>query len=187
MATIGLRDVYYALMLTDTSTAATYDTPVKVAGAISANVNPNSSSATLFADDGPYESATTLGEIDVELNMADLDSSTQAALLGHTYLSGMLIKKSTDTPPYLALAFRSLKSNGYYRYTWLYKGKFMEGETSNQTKGDSVEFQTPTITGSFVRRDYDDAWMIEEDEDDENAVAATITAWFTAVVEPATT
>ena len=53
MATIGLRDVHYALLKTDdvTSGQATYDTPVHVVGAISANVNPNTSSATLFADD----------------------------------------------------------------------------------------------------------------------------------------
>ncbi len=184
MATIGLRDVHYAKMLTDNSSGATYDTPVKISGAISANVNPNASSSTLFADDGPYDSAATLGEISLELNVADVPAAVSADLLGHTYQGGMLTKRSTDTPPYVAVGYRSLKSNGYYRYTWLYKGKFTDGETDNATKGDSIEYQTPTITGAFVKRDYDDVWQTEADSDDSNISQSTITNWFSAVVAP---
>lgn len=187
MATIGLRDVHYAKMLTDDSSGATYDEPEKISGAISANVNPNASSSTLFADDGPYDSAATLGEISLELNMADIPPAVSAALLGHTYQGGMLTKRSTDTPPYVAIGYRSLKSNGYYRYTWLYKGKFTDGETANATKGDSIEYQTPTITGAFVKRDYDDVWQTEADSDDTNISQTTITNWFSAVVEPVIT
>lgn len=185
MATIGLRDVHYALLTADTLDSCTYQTPEKLVGAISANVNPNTSSATLFADDGPYDSSSTLGEIELELNMADIPSVHANKLLGHEYKNGVLVKKATDTPPYLALGYRSLKSNGAYRYTWLLKGKFADGEQNNQTKGDSIEYQTPTITGSFVKRDYDDAWQVEADSDDETINPTTITGWFTAVVDPA--
>lgn len=186
MATIGLRDVHYALLTKDDFTEATYEAPVKVAGAISANVNPNPSSATLFADDGPYDSAATLGEIELELNMADLPPAVQAVMLGHTYSGGLLIRRSTDTPPWLAIGYRSLKSNGHYRYTWLYKGKFSEAEQENQTKGDSIEWKTPTITGAFVRRDFDDAWQVEAESDDPEAAALT-TDWFRSVVGTNTT
>lgn len=184
MATIGLRDVHYALLKTDTTEGTTYETPVKVSGAISANVNPNTSSATLFADDGPYESSTTLGEIEIELNMADLPGEVQAALLGHTYKNGVLVKKASDQAPYVAIGYRSLKSNGAYRYTWLYKGKFTDGEQSNSTKGDSIEYSTPTITGAFVKRDFDDMWQAEADSDNADLGTDTITNWFSAVFEP---
>ncbi|MFI3171105.1 MAG: major tail protein [Eubacteriales bacterium] len=181
MATIGLRDLHYALLTADSSTAVTYGTPVKLSGAIAANVNPNASAATLFADDGPYENATTLGEIEVELNVADIDASHQNTLLGHSYINGVLIKKSTDQPPYVALGYKTLKSNGSYRYTWLLKGKFVAGEQDNNTKGDSIEFTTPTLTGSFVKREFDDVWQIQADDDDSSLTSGYITAWFTAV------
>lgn len=181
MATIGLRDVHVALLTKDDSTGVTYEAPEKIVGAISANVNPNPSSATLFADDGPYDSASTLGEIELELNMADIPPAKQALLLGHTFANGILVRKSSDTPPWVAVGYRSLKSNGSYRYTWLYKGKFAEAEQENQTKGDSIEWKTPTITGAFVRRDFDDAWQIEAESDD--ATAATSTEhWFEQVI-----
>lgn len=183
MATIGLRDVHVALLTKDSSTEVAYGTPEKIVGAISANVNPNPSSATLFADDGPYDSASTLGEIELELNMADIPPAKQALLLGHTFANGILVRKSSDVPPWVAVGYRSLKSSGAYRYTWLYKGKFAEAEQENQTKGDSIEWKTPTITGSFVRRDYDDAWQIEAESDDETAATSTA-HWFEQVIPP---
>lgn len=171
MATIGLRDVYYSLLKTDpVGGTPTYEKPVKIAGAISANVNPNASSATLFADDGPYDTAATLGEISLELNMADLDLATQAVLLGHTIEAGVLKRKADDVPPWVAVGFRTLKSNGKYRYYWLNKGKFAVPEDDLQTKGDSIEFQTPTISGSFVKRNSDDEWQRVGDEDAEDFV-----------------
>ena len=178
MATIGLRDVYYAKLKTDpVGGTATYDTPVRIVGAISANVNPNSSSASLFADDGPQDTAATLGEISLELNMSDIPLATQAELLGHTIEGGVLKKKGGDVPPWVAIGFRTLKSNGSYRYYWLNKGKFATPEEDLKTKGDSIEFQTPTITGSFVKRDSDDEWQRQADSDDTESATA-ITNWF---------
>jgi phi13 family phage major tail protein len=179
MATIGLRDVYYALLTEDpVNGAATYEEPVRIAGAISANINPNTSSATLFADDGPFDAATTLGEISLELNMADLDMQTQSILLGHTYEGGILKKKGSDVPPWVAIGFRTLKSNGKYRYYWLNKGKFAVPQDDLATKADSVEFKTPTITGSFVKRDSDDEWERVGDEDDEAFTTEIKDKWF---------
>lgn len=179
MATIGLRDVYYSVLKTDpVGGTPTYDTPVHVAGAMTANINPNTSSATLFADDGPADTAATLGEITLELGMRDLDMATQAALLGHTVgADGVLIRKGEDVSPYVAVGFRTLKSDGTYRYYWLAKGKFQVPSEDLTTKGDSIEFQTPTITGSFVKRDSDGEWQRQADSSDTTAATA-ITNWF---------
>lgn len=180
MATIGLRDVYYALLTEDPAAGvATYETPVRMVGAISAKVNPNTSTATLFADDGPADSAVTLGEISLELNMADIDLKTQAVLLGHKYENGILSKKGADVPPWVAIGFRTLKSNGKYRYYWLNKGKFAIPEDDLATKGDSIEFKTPTISGAFVKRDSDDEWQRVGDEDDEAFTDEIKNSWFT--------
>lgn len=177
--TIGLRDVYYALLTQDdVSLGVTYSAPVPIIGAINANINPNAAHEALYADDGPMEVATTLGEIELELNMADLSLAVQAILLGHTAIAGgEITREAGDTPPWLAIAFRSLKSNGSYRYVWLLKGKFMVPEMSHETKGDSISFQTPTINGGFVKRDFDDKYQKLAD-DDEGYVGGPA-AWFT--------
>lgn len=179
MATIGLRDVHYALLIEDPITGSpSYQTPVKVTGAITANINPNASSATLFYDDGPGDTAATMGEITLELNLADIPLDVQAIWLGHEYVGGILKRKGSDTPPWLAIGFRTLKSNGAYRYVWLNKGKFSIPEEDYSTKGDSIEFATPTITGSFVKRDNDDEWQRTADEDAPGFNPSYISTWF---------
>lgn len=179
MATIGLRDVYYCPLLTDPEGGtATYGPAVRMVGAISATMNPNPSTATLFADDGPLETAATLGEISLDLNMADLTPEILAALLGHTYEDGVLHSHGDDVSPYVAIGFRSLKASGAYKYVWLNKGKFSVPEETYNTKGDSIEFGTPTITGSFVKRISDDEWKRAMDGDDTAVTQAMIDAWF---------
>lgn len=176
---IGLSGLVFAPLLTDdvTSGKATYGPTVKIPGAIAANINPNVSEETLFADDGPYESATSLGKISLELSVADLPLELQAILFGHTYSNGMLIRKSTDSPIWVAVGFRSLKSNGSYRYTWLSKGKFNLSEQNNQTKGETVAYNTPTASGTFVKRESDDEWERHADEDAEDFTPEMATNW----------
>lgn len=176
---VGLNDLYYATLTSDGSGGAIYATSVQIVGAIEANINPNSDIATLFADDGPMITSSQLGNIELSLNVADIGLDTQAVLLGHTITDGVMERKSTDTPPWLAIGFKSIKSNGSYRYVWLYKGKFMVPELNHQTKQDSVNFQTMDMTGHFVKREYDDAWMKHADEDASGYTATTGTGWFT--------
>ena len=181
---IGLKDVHYALLTEDDpEDGATYETPVPLAGAITANFAPNASNDTLFADDGPYETASTLGAMTLELNVADISSEDRAALLGARYdeTTGMLISHSDDIPPYVAIGMAVMKSNGERRLIWYLKGKFTAPDENNQTKADSINWNTPTISGNFLRRDCDGHWRISVDTDDDNTATDTVTNWFTAV------
>lgn len=199
MATrIGCDHLVYAVMKTEDSatTAPVYDAPKSAPGVISVNINPNASQETLFADDGPYDTATTLGKVDVEINKAELTTENKADLLGHTIDdNGGIVYSSTDTPPWVAIGFRTLKSNGKHRYVWLYKGKFTDPEDNNETKGDSINFQTDTISGQFVKLMHPVTvkgkevypWKYEIDQDNETASADVIADWFTGVTMPGTT
>lgn len=177
---IGLSNVNYALLTNDpNSGTATYGSVTALKGAITASINPNSSVDTLFADDGPYDTATTLGKIQLDLTVADLDLATQAALLGHTLNgSGVLIRKATDVPPWIAIGFKSLKSNGKYRYTWLAKGKFSLPQQDTETKADKIKFQNPKVTGNFTVRICDGEWERHIDEDSSGYTASQGTNWF---------
>lgn len=196
MATrIGCDNLVYALMTTeDTPEAAPVYGDVKTApGVISVNINPNTSLATLFADDGPMEVASTLGNIDVAINKAELTTENKADLLGHTVdENGGIAYADSDVPPWVAIGFRTLKSNGKYRYVWLYKGKFTDPEDNNETKADSINFQTDTINGQFVKLNYPVTvggvpkrlWKYEMDADNTEAKADVMAKWFDSVVMP---
>lgn len=180
--TVGLKDLHFAKLTSDEREGVVYGEPKRVAKAISAGIAPTVNTATLNADDGPSETASSLGTIAVTLNTDALSKEVQAELLGHRVNDdGVLIRSSTDQAPYVALGFRSEMSNGKYKYVWLFKGKFTPHEQNYQTKQDTPAFQTPTINATFLRRTFDDQWQAEVDEGDEGVEASVIANWFEAV------
>lgn len=192
---IGLDNLVYAIQTTEdeNNVAPVYDVPVEAPGVMSIAVTPNASQETLFSDDGPMEVASTLGKIDVEIKKNELTTQQRADLLGHSIdADGALVYGSNDVAPYVAIGFRTLKSNGSYRYVWLYKGKFVETDDQNETKGDSINFQADTIKGQFLKLNYAQEvggemktlWKYELDEDSETANAVAIANWFSDVKMP---
>ncbi|MED4124030.1 major tail protein [Halalkalibacterium halodurans] len=184
MATIGLRDIYAAKIIKDDETGTTYDTPMRVGKAITANVQPQFNTAELRADDGVAETAESRGITNVTLNTDDLSPEVQSFLLGKKINSdGVLVDSEDDRPPYVAIMFRSEKANGAYRYVVLYKGKFTLPESNYETKQETPAFQTPTINGRFLRRNSDNLRGAEVDEDQEGLDQSIIDNWFTSVYE----
>ena len=198
MATrIGCDNLVYALMTTeDTATSApVYGEVTPATGVMSLNINPNGAQETLFADDGPMDTASTLGRIEVEIQKNELTSQNKADLLGHAIdENGAVVYGDSDVAPWTAIGFRTLKSNGKYRYVWLYKGKFTEPEDNNETKGDSINFQADTISGQFTRLNYAVTvgekkvrpWKYELDGDHEAASEVAIAGWFKTPLLPNT-
>ena len=149
MAKIGLQNFLYG-MLTESGTTATYGAGLKPGKAVSCNVSISSNDAKLYADDGLAESDTSFqsGTVSIELDNADL--TTQATLLGHSISGEEMIRKATDTAPYIGLGRIVTKMvNGSYKYKveFLSKVKFSEPSQENTTKGESVEFGTTTLEG----------------------------------------
>ncbi len=196
MATrIGCDNLVYAIMTTEDtpSSAPVYGDVVPAPGVMSLNINPNGAQETLFADDGPMDTASTLGRIEVEIQKNELTSQNKADLLGHQIdTNGAVVYGDSDVAPWVAIGFRTLKSNGKYRHVWLYKGKFTEPEDNNETKGDSINFQSDTISGQFTRLNYGvtvgskkvRAWKYELDGDHESAAEAVIASWFKTPLLP---
>ena len=195
---IGCDHLMYAMMTTEDSVEAApvYATPKAAAGVMHINVNPNASLASAFFDDGPGDTAATLGTIEVEIEKNKLTAENKADLLGHTLDSnGGIAYAGEDTPPWVAIGFRTLLSNGNYRYVWLYKGRFADPEDNSETKGDSINFQSDTITGQFVKLIYEQTvagkkkklWKYEIDADTPTASKTAMEAWFEAVTMPAAT
>nr|DAQ35956.1 MAG TPA: tail tube protein [Caudoviricetes sp.] len=178
---IGVRNLHYAIMKTDDKTGATYEVPVKVAGVRTIDVKPSSGIDTLYGDDAPFDVADYLGDISVSVDAAQVPLNDLAALLGHTVNKGVMEYKSTDTPPYVALLFESVKSNGQKRFVKLLKGKFAEPEENFQGKDTSTHWNTVKLTGHFVVREYDSAWKRVADEDAADYESTTGDGWYNTV------
>lgn len=168
MAQVGLRNFVYAVLATDDDTGVTYGTITPITNIATAKVQPKTSADVFYADDGPAETASTVGEIDVSIELSDVPPADQAAMLGHTVdENGILVRKSSDVPPYIAVGFISRKSSGKDLYVWLLKGRAQVPEGDYQSTQDKTTFGTSTINITFVRRDYDKAYQALGDEDSE--------------------
>lgn len=162
MATIGLRDLYIAKITEGENGAETYGTPRRLAKAITAEMSVEVADGTLYADDGVdvIEKEFVKGEIKLGVN--DIANEDMAELLGQAAdTDGVIYGKEGDTAPYFAVGFRAKKTGGKYKYVWLYKVKFSIPEESYETKGDSINFATPEITGEFIKRNMDDRWKAD--------------------------
>lgn len=191
MATVGLDRLFYAT-ITDSPTTGdeTYGTPVMLAKAMSAELSVELAEATLFADDGASEVVKEFKNGKLTLGVDNIGRDVAMTLTGAKVdKKGVLISSSEDGGEPVAIGFRAKKSNGKYKYIWLYRVKFAVPSTSLATKGDSITFSTPTIEGTVMRRNKLDGqdkhpWKAEVDEGDTGVDAATITAWYTKVYEP---
>jgi len=178
---IGVDRLYYAILNSDTTASVSYQTPVFLQGAISVSYNPNSEVATLFADDGPFATEETIGEIELEIGIADISQEIYAILLGHTITAGVMEESNADQPIEVAIGFRAKRTGGIYSYFWFYKGKFSKPTMDHETKGDSISYQTPTMMWKGVIRDYDAKFKASTRSDADNYSAATGSTWFDAV------
>ena len=129
-----------------------------------------------------YDSRTT-GELAGALGLSPTKLNRDG---NHDIKVGFAEPRSDGGDP-VAVGFRAKKSNGKYKYYWLYRVKFGIPATNLATKGDSITFSTPTIEGTILRRNKADAggkhpWKAEALEGD--VTAATITNWYKEVYEP---
>ncbi|MFB5510148.1 major tail protein [Enterococcus casseliflavus] len=190
MATIGLDKLYYATITDDENGEEIYGTPTQLAKAISADLSVELAEATLYADDGAAEIVKEFKNGTISLGVDDIGSTTAAALTGVTVdKNNVVVSNSEDGGDPVAVGFRAKKSNGKYKYYWLYRVKFGIPATNLATKGDSITFSTPTIEGTVLRRNKPDTsgkhpWKAEVTEGDKDVPASVISGWYTEVYEP---
>lgn len=193
MATIGLDKLYYAKITEDENGNETYASPVQMAKAMTADLSVELAEATLYADDGAAEIVKEFKSGTLSLGVDDIGASVASDLTGATIdANGVVVSTSEDGGEPVAVGFRAKKSNGKYKYYWLYRVKFGIPATNLATKGDSITFSTPTIEGTILRRNKVDGngkhpWKAEVTEGDSAVTADTITNWYKEVYEPSYT
>ena len=176
MALIGLKNLYYAELTSDTAVSPTYGTPVKIGEAVSVDINPSINKATLYGDDAPVAVSNSLTEITVKIETTEIPLEHQAKLLGHTYSDGTLTAKASDVAPYVGLLFESETHDGKTRCVKLLKGKFALTQETINTRGENLDYQVPTLEGSFVAR-KDGNWKIVKDF----AKDASTSEWYSSM------
>ena len=162
MAFIGMRYVVAAEMDAYTpGSAPTYKAGMVIGKAISGNLTITRNDNPLYADDAIAEDDRGVTGISLELGLDDLLEDA-AAYLGLVKASGsgdnVVYYDSSASPKNVGVGYiRVRRKNGedVFQACWIYKTMFALESEESQTKGESIEWQTPTINGRAAAVDLD--------------------------------
>lgn len=157
---VGVGDLYYAKIETDTAAAYTAGTPAFLAPAAEVAGSPKVAVKTTYYDNKPGNVYTTEGETEVKVVVSNVPADIAADVLGKYYdaASGRIYDAGEAKPPYVALGFRYNMGNDGYRYFWYLKGKFSAGSEEAKSKTNDVDPKTYELTFTALTTEH--RWTI---------------------------
>ena len=161
MPNFGLSKPWIARYNPDTNK---YSNAFKCGKAINTAVTPNYNEATLHADNQPDEVVSEFKDANVTLGVNTMPLQAAPIMFGHTIKEdGTEIHKSGDSAGYVGYGFivaEMLGGKKKYRACLLRKVLFKESEESYETKGDSIVFKTPSLSGKALPVE-DGEWRVK--------------------------
>lgn len=157
MAKIGLMNPVYAVIQTEPENAAITYKAGKIFGkAISASVTFTSNDNPLYGDDTVIENDNSLTGAEITLGVDDILEEDQQALLGLVKTGDTSAEEYQDAnsgAPYVGVGYIQVRrKNGTVSYigNWWHKVQFNRPDEETNTKGENIEWQTDTITGTAM-------------------------------------
>lgn len=182
MAYIGLAHPVIASLKSQSTTSGvttpTYEKAFICGKAVSMSVTPNYNETKLYADNILDEYVKEFKDGTISLGVDRLPIAAKNILFGHTVdASGKEVTyKSGDAAPYVGVGFyvdEVVDGAKQYVASVIYKCKFAEGATDFTTKGESIEFKTPSLEGAIAALD-DGQWKKDKVFDTEAAAISWV-------------
>lgn len=154
MAFYGLAKPVIA-ELDESGAAPVYKNGFVCGKAMAVDIDPQYAEGSLFGDNGTAEYDKEFKNANVTLGTTTLPIEASETMFGHTVDAEKktVIAKKDDAPKYVGTGFYVCeKVDGERKFAaiWMHKVKYSEGKTSYKTKGDNIEYQTPSVTGQAV-------------------------------------
>lgn len=168
MAFVGFRKPYVAQYDREEKT---YSNGFKYSHGVSCNISPNYTEASLYGDDVQTEYEKEFVNAAISLGTTHTPIQAANTMFGHT-VEGKNVKfKSTDEANYVGVGvIAPEKVDGKKQYLALIVkcAKFTDPADSFTTKGDQLQFNTPTIDGLAIPADDEGNWKETEAFDTES-------------------
>ena len=155
MAKIGIKGLVYAPYSSGgDGSAIVYTGGVALDDyMIRADLNEERSDVSFYADDHKIDAENGLTGVSISLELSNLTDALEKALLGYTDGTGGELNVTDKDAPFVGVGFtrkERFKGAVTYHGYWIYKVQFAKDSDSTQTKGDSIDFQTETLTGNAM-------------------------------------
>lgn len=158
MAKVGLKTLFYAKLVKDDAEGYGYEAVKKMVAPIESSFTPEIAEGELYAGDQLEEYAAEISKGTLTLGVANDDDDIFAELLGNTAKQIKIgeenatdyIQRSDDIAPHFGVAQilpMLVKKQRKFRAEVILKTKFKPYAKNAKTKGNSLEFTTPSIEG----------------------------------------
>lgn len=182
----GLKNVYYAVATIADDGSATYETPVRIPGAVNLSMEPQGDRDPFYADDIEYFVSISNTGYEGDLEIAMVPESFETDVLKAIEDSkGVLFEEVNPEIVHFALLFQFAGDKKNIRHCF-YNCTAMRPTVEGETKGENIEPKTDSLSLSassvyFAGLDKDIVKARTKSDTD----AETYNAWFDAVPSPA--
>ena len=140
---------------------------------VSANLTVNLASGELYADDGLDEQLSEFSSGSIALELNDLTDANAVELYGCTASNGVVTYNIGDTAPRGGFAhYRVLMRSGvkYFEGRYFPRVRAALGNENDQTRGNSITFQTVNTTLTVFADDNGDWKKTQVFDDEQDAI-----------------
>ena len=175
----GLESVYYAVL-----TSGSYGTPVSIPGAVNLSMTAQGTSEKFYADNIPYMVVETNDGYQGDLEVAILDDTARAALLGEIVdENGVQVEHADAVPATFALLYQIQGDEANRRYA-LYNCTLSRPPLSAKTRANTQTPDTDVLTINAIPRVIDGKKCVKGSIELATATTTVYNGWFTAVQVP---
>lgn len=163
MAYLGLKKPVIAYFREENNKAS-YTNGIQFAKAIEVEISPE------YEDTGEYSGMNDLEYekeflyADITLGITTILPEAEQMLFGHAINDSETRSNAKDQANYVGFGFTSQERiNGVTKYVafWVCKAKFYEESQNHETRGESIGYHTPKITGRALPTENGD-WRIKK-------------------------
>lgn len=175
MPYIGLKNPYFGPLEGDGKDGAVYGTPIKLGGAVAANMTVTTASGEFYSDDALTENVSEFVSALIAMELSDLDDEPCVVVLHATKgEDGELRYNVNDVYPFGGIGYykRIMKDGKVSFKAFFYpKCKAAPVDDKGQTKSNSVTFQTSTVNFTVYAPASGDWKMTQSFDNEADALA----------------
>ena len=152
---VGVDKLYIAEVTQDDASAYVVDTPEYLAPTAEVSGELNQSMEARYYDNRARTVVYAAGEKKLSLKISGIPMEMLAKITGRTFdaTTGRFYDLG-GTPPYIALSFRSEKTNGNHKYYQFFKGKFSMPKSEAATKKGTVDVKIAELEYMAARTTF---------------------------------
>lgn len=160
MAVIGIRyPVWSPYVSGGNGAVIVYGTAVTTDSIIEANISWTRNSNPLYADDRAVEIDNSITGGKISLNLDHVSAALRLSMLGMTGSGSPVTYEDSDLAgPHGGFGYiKVVRKSGITTYEayWIHDCQFVLGEESAVTRGENIDWQTPSLEGTIFGADLD--------------------------------